>query len=148
MSIGAIDGLTASSSQGPASDVLARFTIPGNPRPKERPRHGKGRTFTPKGTVLAEAAVLAAFNSTYPGWVPLDKAVKIELTATFYRDSKRIVDADNLGKLVQDALNKHAFADDSQVFDLHSGKWFTTRERARTEVVISRVYGDRVEVVK
>jgi crossover junction endodeoxyribonuclease RusA len=126
------------------SDVLARFTIPGNPRPKERPRHGRGFTYTPPGTIIAELSVLTAFNDAYPDWQPVD--CKVELTATFYRDSKRAVDADNLAKLVQDALNKHAFADDSQVFDLHSHKWFTTKDRARTEVVISRVYGDRVEV--
>ena len=144
MSIGTFNGLTPSSSQGPDAEVIARFTIPGNPRPKERPRLGKGRTFTPAGTILAEAAVLNAFRTAYPDWQPVEH--KLELTATFYRDSKRVVDADNLGKLVQDALNGHAYKDDSQVFDLHSHKWFTTKARARAEVVITRVYGDRVEV--
>ena len=128
------------------SQVLARFTIPGNPRPKERPRHGHGFTFTPKGTVIAEESVLAAFNATYPDWAPIDIAVKLELRANFYRDSRIRVDTDNLAKLVQDALNKHAFVDDVQVFDLIGRKWFTSKGRGRTEVVITRIDGDRVEV--
>jgi Holliday junction resolvase RusA-like endonuclease len=131
---------------GPTVEVLARFTIPGNPRPKERPRLGKGRTFTPKGTVLAEGVVVAAFTAAYPDWTP--DLGKVELACTFYRDSKRIVDVDNMAKLVQDALNKRAFKDDSQVFDLHARKFFTHKDRARTEVVITRVHGDRVEVAE
>lgn len=124
--------------------VIARFTIPGNPIPKARPRGGKGNFYTDHGTVIAEAAVLEAFHATYPNWLPVEE--HIELTTHFYRDSKRVVDVDNLAKLVQDALNRHAFRDDSQVVDLHAHKWFTTKARARTEVVLAVVLGDRTEV--
>ena len=143
--IGMDTGMGAETYQTDVPQVLARFTIPGNPRPKERPRLARGRTYTPSGTVIAELSVLAAFNAAYPLWEPIDKTVKIDLKASFYRDSKRVVDVDNLAKLIQDALNKKAFVDDSQVFDLHGHKWFTTKDRARTEVVITRIDGDRVE---
>jgi Holliday junction resolvase RusA-like endonuclease len=148
VTIGTDTGIMPAIFQTDVPQVLARFTIPGNPRPKERPRLGKGRTFTPKGTLLAESIVLAAFNAAYPNWEPLAKTVKLDLDVTFYRDSKRIVDADNLAKLVQDALNKRAFEDDSQVFDLHAHKFFTTKDKARTEVVITVVVGDRLELAR
>lgn len=100
--------------------------------------------YTPAKTVLAEQSVLAAFTGAFPDWVPVEG--HIELTTHFYRDSRRVVDADNLAKLVQDALNKKVFKDDSQIVDLHAHKWFTTKDRARTEVVVARVLGDRNEV--
>ena len=140
-----MEGMGAATHSVDAGEVLMRFTIPGNPRPKERPRMARGRTYTPAGTVIAEQSVLTAFNAAYPNWEPIDKKVKLDLKASFYRDSFRAVDTDNLAKLIQDALNKKAFVDDSQVFDLHGHKWFTTKARARTEVVITRVDSDRIE---
>lgn len=140
--IGTGVGLMPATHQTPV--VVARFTIPGHPRPKERPRFGKGRTFTPAATIMAETAVLDAFYDTHPFWYPVDYMVHLDIT--FYRGNRRAVDADNLAKLVQDALNGHAYDDDAQVFDLAAHKFFTTKERARTEVVMSRVIGDRVEL--
>ncbi|MFC5930868.1 RusA family crossover junction endodeoxyribonuclease [Cryobacterium melibiosiphilum] len=145
MTLGSMEGMGAATYAVDAGEVLMRFTIPGNPRPKERPRQGKGRTYTPAGTVIAEQSVLAAFDAAYPNWEPVAKVIKLDLKASFYRDSHRLVDVDNLAKLIQDALNKRAFVDDSQVFDLHGHKWFTTKDRARTEVVITRVDSDRIE---
>jgi crossover junction endodeoxyribonuclease RusA len=106
-----------------------RFTVPGNPIPKARPRVVKGRTYTPARTVQAENAVkLAARRARIPR---LDGPVK--LTATFYRESAHACDVDNLVKTVSDALNTIAFKDDSQIVWLPAVKTID-RENPRTEV--------------
>jgi crossover junction endodeoxyribonuclease RusA len=111
-----------------------RFTIPGNPRPKERPRVVKGRTYTPARTVEGER--LVQFYARKARVPRLSGHVK--LTAMFYRDSAQPCDLDNLVKLVSDALNGIAWKDDRQVVVLSALKAID-RENPRTEVAIEAV---------
>jgi hypothetical protein len=45
---------------------LVRFTVPGNPLPKERPRVVNGHAYTPKRTVLWERQVRSCWPKSEP----------------------------------------------------------------------------------
>jgi Holliday junction resolvase RusA-like endonuclease len=112
-----------------------KFTLAGEPQSKQRARRGKGRhVFTPASTVAREALILAAFQNQV-GKVEMDATHAFQLRLVFYRYERTKRDTDNLIKLVQDALNGHAYADDSQV---EVGTWTTiwvdTRAEAKTVV--------------
>lgn len=116
-----------------------RFTLVGEPQSKQRARRGKGRhVFTPASTVAREALVLAAFQNQV-GRVEVDPDHAWQLRLVFYRYERTKRDTDNLIKLVQDALNGHAYADDSQV---EMGTWTTiwvdSRAEAKTVVHLTR----------
>lgn len=121
---------------------MIEFEIAGEPKPKGRPRMTKtGHTYTPKETRQAEVGVQLAWELS--GGQRLNGPLVLE--CKFYVGTKRRVDCDNLGKLVLDALNKHAFEDDSQIVDLHLRKIFTVKEKARTYVKITQFMGNGYE---
>jgi Holliday junction resolvase RusA-like endonuclease len=131
------------------------FTIIGRPFAKERPRAdnrrgGRARIYTPTKTIKAERAVLAAAKPTLDGaplyGEPLSGPVKLEVLAVFaipksWTKAKQEAarqgrvwhtsspDADNILKLVSDALNGHAFVDDGLVVDTRATKRFGYPER-------------------
>lgn len=111
-----------------------RFTVPGNPVPKARPRVANGHAYTPLATLEAEGLVQLAARKA--GVRPLLGPVRLSLF--FARGDLRRCDLDNLAKLVQDALNGIAYEDDSQIVELQATK-VLDREKPRTEVVVSEV---------
>lgn len=122
-----------------AWEPVIEFTVHGEPLPKSRPRAKEGqRPFTPKRVKDAEANVRAAFQVAYPGWVALPKDERLRIDVTFYRETRRGTDVDNLLKLVTDALNQVAFADDEQISNVHAYRVYGAGTDARTEVRISR----------
>lgn len=117
---------------------VTRLTIPGEPFAKQRPRArplGKGRVtiYTPPETVQAEAKISTLWMFTHPDYVP-DPEARYGVSATFYRYAKYRRDQDNLLKLVLDALNGLAWADDYQVelYGQVATRWVAKAE-ARTE---------------
>lgn len=119
--------------------VAAEFTVHGEPIPKSRPRAKAGqRPFTPKRVVVGEKNVRSAFQIAYPDWEPLAADVRLRIDVTFYRATRHRVDTDNLLKLVTDALNDVAFADDEQITNIHAYRIYGAGENARTEVRLSR----------
>lgn len=114
---------------------MIHFTVLGEPVSKERPRFSRGGVYTPTKTAHAENAVALAFNLAAPRHVPVaDRAFKV--TMTFHTGNRRRCDLDNLSKLVMDALNKVAFADDSQVHSMSALRAFCDPAEARTEVTV------------
>ncbi|MFI6517578.1 RusA family crossover junction endodeoxyribonuclease [Spirillospora sp. NPDC050679] len=104
-------------------EVVARFTVDGEPVSKGRPRSsGKGGTYT------LDKTVAAAFPSMYPGW-RLDTESVFGGAAVFYCWSGGRRDADNLVKLVLDGLNKVLWRDDAQVIK-ESGRIARRTDRA------------------
>lgn len=102
--------LTRADSPQPAVCVVHE----GIPVPKGRPRFGKnGHVFTPEKTAKAEddlAWTLKAHVRQRPMVGPL------AMVAMFYVPDQRLVDGDNLLKLVKDAGNKAGvWHDDSQI---------------------------------
>lgn len=98
-------------------------------------KDGKPHSYSDARTVAAEAEVRAAFRAAYPRMKPHDGPVELSVIATFavpasWPKWKRLAgtaglwphtskpDGDNVAKTVMDALNGHAYTDDSQVFDL------------------------------
>lgn len=102
------------------SDLLLEFTVPGKPQPKQRPRHGSTRTYTPAETLAAEQMVLTFFiiarnKIRAQALFPLKKPTDVRLEIDAFVPDRRTRDWDNIGKLVSDALNTHAYQDDAQV---------------------------------
>lgn len=112
------------------------LVIPGRPAGKGRARHGNGRTFTPRETVLAEQAIRHAWiDAGEPtlGDRPVRLRVKLAvvrpaghftsrgtLSAAGRRQpvpARQKPDCDNALKLIMDALNTRAWRDDVQVVD-------------------------------
>lgn len=112
--------------------TVHRAVIPGNPVPKERPRVVNGRAYTPKRTQQAEQ------------WVRLHARAlpclggPLRVRLAFYRQNAVPCDLDNLAKLVQDALNGHAYEDDRQIVVLAASKEID-RDNPRTEIEIEEV---------
>lgn len=102
--------MTACPVCGDRDEQCVRFTVVGDPVAKERPRLGKGRTYTPKRTQDAEAAVRAALATQVGPCDPFTEPVRLDLV--FYCETRHRKDADNLAKLVSDAANKIIFLDD------------------------------------
>lgn len=100
------------------------FTVPGCPIPKARARVVCGHAFTPKSTTAYARKVVACYLSAKRGRAPIVGPVQVALW--FYLPDRRRRDWDNLAKAITDALNGHAYADDSQI------------SRARVDVAVDR----------
>lgn len=138
-----------------------KFTVPGEPRGKGRPRFsthkkGDGRTFvtarTPDETIIYENLVRMEYERQCGG-VYFGKGEPVELTVTAYlpipistsKKRARLMDGgelrpvkkpdlDNMVKTAMDAVNRIAYSDDVQVVDMHVHKYYS--ERPRLEVTI------------
>lgn len=121
--------------QGVSPRKAIRFTVPGEPRSKQRPRVTERGTYTPKETIEAEKLVRNYYAAAEGPF--FEYQVKVDIK--FYNGNRRRRDLDNMAKLVLDALNKVAFADDYQVVELNLAKFFSTKELARTEITIKEI---------
>lgn len=107
-----------------------RFTIPGKPQAKQRPRVGKGgRIYTPRETAEYEAHVAHSWRAEESLLIERGTAVRVEIYVS--KDKVEVViepapdrrhtakaDLDNIAKSVLDGLNGVAFHDDRQVAEL------------------------------
>lgn len=128
------------------------LTLPGKPVAKGRPKFTKtGHAYTPGKTRGAEAVLREAFQWQYPRHIAL--AGPVRMTVIFYmpipegmKKADRIAaeaeqlwhtkkpDADNMLKLVTDALNGLAFWDDSQICDVRAKKLYSKQPRTVIEL--------------
>lgn len=113
-----------------------RFTVPGTPVAKGRPRisvcGGQARAYTPAKTVAYEGLAALAAQDAMAGRVPIDGPVRIEVIAWFpipasWSKRKRAdalagrlhhvsrPDGDNILKALGDGLNGVCWRDDSQL---------------------------------
>jgi len=132
--------------------IILAFTIPGEPVAKARPRMTRqGRTYTPSRTVNYETLIKECFASTFPGHVPLEGALVLNVQAHFaipaswslkkqrlaydcqLRPTKK-PDVDNVIKSVADSLNGIAWRDDSQIVTVIASKWYSDRPRVEIEI--------------
>lgn len=127
-----------------------RFQVEGRPVPWKRQRtNGKVR-FPAKGQAEAKQAIQWAFKAAAKGktFCHPKPAVAMNILAVFplpqrlaKSDGRRMgsphvstPDADNIAKLVKDALNGIAYADDAQVYSLTVTKIYS--DHARTSVTL------------
>lgn len=117
--------------------LMANFTIPGQPLPKERPRFGKGRSFTSPATRAAEKRVALSFQEQAGIGHSIDEplTVPLKVVANFYRKNGVTADLDNCYKLLTDALNGIAWTDDKQIKKIRAN-YFVDPDQPRTEIEI------------
>lgn len=131
------------------------FIVPGEPQGKGRPRFGNGRTFTPKQTQLAEAAVRDAWHRRMASPLP-DGPVGIEVDLVLRRPGSHFKsngelsavgrrrpcptkkpDWDNAAKMLCDALEGHAYRADAAVVDARVVKrWNEPGEMPHMRVIL------------
>lgn len=99
-----------------------RFVFPGNPLPAPRPRLGNGHAHhrPAYAAQLAFWQTVAALRMVEQDALPFPPDARLAVKATFFRADRRRCDLDNLLKSVLDALTGAAWADDSQVDELHA----------------------------
>lgn len=133
---------------------MIKFTIPGEPKAKQRHRTTKnGFNYTPKETVEYENWVKQCYFIEHRQTM-LEGQIRAEIKAYFgipksYSKKKRreIVegklrptkrpDTDNIAKAILDSLNGIAYKDDSAIVDLKVNKFFD--EKPRVEVTLEQV---------
>ena len=124
-----------------------RFTVPGPPQGKGRPRFTRnGRTYTPKETAEYEKKIADCFKQQC-GNVFFNEHVPIDVRITAYYPIPKSIskkkhmamidhiirptqkpDADNIMKCL-DAINKIAFHDDAQIVDAQVWKFYSDDPR-------------------
>lgn len=122
------------------------FEVPGDPQGKARARMGNGRSYTPQKTVLYENLIKTCFlakenKETYFNKEPVEMYITACYSipkSTTKKDRERIKnkelfptkkpDADNIAKVVCDALNGVAYHDDTQIVKLEIRKVYTDSE--------------------
>lgn len=125
-------------------NLIAEFTVKGEPTSKARPRFTKrgykGQVYTPQRTLDAEAGVQAAFlKATKRKFLEPEAAYAVHIH--FHNGTRQRRDIDNMVKLVLDGLNGAAWVDDNQVLEVAARKSFVTKAEAHTHVRIY-VIGD------
>lgn len=129
-----------------------KFTVPGDPRGKQRPRVTRaGIAYTPKETVNYENLVKVAFTENFPEWIPIEGCVGMHITSfssapksmpkklmpfvkgeTLRHEKKP--DYDNIAKIVCDALNQIAYKDDKQITDFSITKRYSLKPRVEVTI--------------
>lgn len=124
---------------------MIRFTIPGEPFGKQRPRVTKFGTYTPEKTANYENLVKLCFRQEHKGkllegpldisitaYYPVPKSTSKKkaglMLAQLIRPTKK-PDCDNIVKIVCDALNNIAYKDDAQVVSCKVSKFYSDRPR-------------------
>lgn len=124
-----------------------RFSVPGEPKGKGRPRfmRGTGLAYTPKQTQIYENLVAMSFRESFPDWIPTEEPISMTFDAYFsipksWSKKKRQMaiegrirptkkpDSDNIAK-VKDALNEIAWKDDAQVIHEEVSKYYSDNPR-------------------
>jgi Holliday junction resolvase RusA-like endonuclease len=130
------------------------FEVPGRPQGKRRARFFRAGHFIKSHadpqTVNYETFIREMFCLAYPGFVPLEGALAVEVRAFCgmpqaskkkfaamvsgeLRPAKK-PEPDNIAKVVLDALTGLAFKNDSQVVSLAVEKWYGERERVDVSI--------------
>lgn len=131
-----------------------KFTIPGPPKGKARPRvvrtkNGHSHTYTPEQTVVYENAVKFAYvtaggkmmygqlRMVIDAFFQIPKSTSKKMYAEMLAGKARPTskpDSDNLLKAVADALNGIAYRDDACVVDVVVRKWYSLEPRVEVEI--------------
>lgn len=127
---------------------MYEFEMIGDIVGKARPRMNTrtGRAYTPTNTKLYEYSLRQWFIRDYPYFKPIETRVKVTIIAYFgipkstskKKEAEMLQgnisptkkpDADNIIKIVLDAMNKFAFKDDTQVTKLEIEKKYDVTPR-------------------
>lgn len=135
--------------------MAIRFTVPGEPKGKARPRvfnqDGKSHAVTPQDTLNYESLVKWVFTNTMEarklqGEIEAKIVAMYPIPKAMTKKNRQLIDEgklhptkkpdlDNVAKIILDSLNKVAFDDDSQVTRLIVEKHFS--DNPRVEVTLT-----------
>lgn len=133
------------------------FIVPGKPQGKARARVTKWGTYTPEKTLLYENLIKQCYIHKHKN-LKFDMALRMTIITFFdipkstSKKNKEAMlnneifptkkpDADNIAKVVCDALNGIAYNDDTQIVELKITKLYDVDPRV--EIVIDPVVGER-----
>lgn len=123
-------------------ELVASFTVPGEPVSKSRARFTKRGSkmvsYTPQKTLDGERAMASAYREA-AGSHDLDKEATFAVHAHFYNGTRQRRDVDNMVKLILDGLNEVAWPDDNQVTEIAARKSWGKKADARTVVSVYRI---------
>lgn len=129
--------------------MIVKFIVPGVPVGKGRPRVTKTHTYTPKRTKDYEQHVRECWmeqsNQKFPDDTPLELIVRayFPIPKSVSKKKHREMngqwflhkpDLDNAVKIVADALNGYAYADDSRIAVVYAIKRYSEIPRAEIEI--------------
>ncbi len=140
--------------------MKVKFTVPGEPKGKGRPRFvGDGhKPITPKGTVEYENLIKVEYHrqcngSMFPKESQLDMRITAYFSAPKSASKKKYAamlehkirptkkpDMDNICKVVADSLNKIAYNDDAQIVDCQIRKFYAENPRIVVTIQDSTAY--------
>lgn len=150
---------------------MIHFFVPGKPIGKGRPRVCRNVTYTPKKTRDYETLVKSCYKQKYGNEQPITSKIPVTVLIYAYfatpknmpKSKLKLIeenklfptvkpDADNISKIILDALNGLAYYDDNQVIDLVIHKEYaTTDEEVGVFVVVREkrlLYVDEKDVLK
>jgi Holliday junction resolvase RusA-like endonuclease len=131
---------------------MIHFTIPGPPQGKARARTGKGFAYTPEKTVLYENLIKTIFMAEgckpyQSEGQPLEMNIKAyyQVPKSASKNVRQFMldghsrptkkpDADNVMKVVADALNGIAYHDDTQIVRATVEKWYGEEPKVEVEI--------------
>lgn len=137
--------------------MTVTFSIPGDPQGKARARvvrtkTGRSISYTPDKTAAYEKLACQCYQNQVGGWkFPPDCPLRVEITAFFSipkskskREKEQMregellpikkPDADNITKIICDALNGVAYADDKQITSLTIDKVYSLEPKVIVEI--------------
>ncbi|MBR1497754.1 MAG: RusA family crossover junction endodeoxyribonuclease [Oscillospiraceae bacterium] len=137
--------------------MIAKFSVPGCPTGKGRPRFDgrSGRTYTPEKTARYENLVKIEYQSQCGGIRFSDVAMLDMRVIAYYQPPKsvskkkremmlsgkarplKVPDVDNIIKSIADSLNGIAYRDDRQIVDCQVRKFYS--DEPRVVVIIREV---------
>ena len=126
--------------------MQVKFNVFGKPRGKQRPRlcsvGGRNIVYTPKRTIEYEKLIKASYIASSKVFFERNIPIEINILAYFFHKSSiefatKKPDADNIIKIVLDALNKVAFYDDAQVSKICFEKRYS--KMPRLEITIQNL---------
>lgn len=113
---------------------MTAFIVPGPPVGWQRPGQGGGRRYTPEETAAHKRAVWTCCRAA-TGPIQPDRTSRFGVHVLAYQWHD-VPDADNVLKLVMDALNRRVWWDDRQCDDVHAVKVVSKTIAPKTEVII------------
>ena len=135
--------------------MKVQFSIAGNPQGKARPRFSRGHAYTPDATRKYETMTAFLYRRAANGF-SFDKETPISVTILVYfsvpkntsKKKKEVMlnggafpvrkpDADNIAKIILDALNGEAYHDDAQIVQLSVRKQYA--EKNSVEVILEEI---------
>ena len=135
-----------------------KFTVPGIPKGKQRPRvcriNGQSLTYTPKQTIEYERIIRASYSTVSKFKFQKNEPLEISILALFLipkhvsKSVKELMilgkilptkrpDCDNVLKAVLDGLNGVAYQDDAQICRIYFEKMYA--EIPETRIIIKEI---------